>query len=321
MKLLRDLEELAGSGLKREKVVLTIGAFDGVTIAHQTLISRAVSKAHQLGALSVVLSFDPHPDFIVSANPSPLFYLCDPEDKVQRISALGVDILIIQPFTLEFARRSAQGFVDQLFRLADIQEIHVGQDFVFGHRAQGNLAFLTQAGLELGFGVEPMAPLEIEDEPVRSTRIRQLLAEGKVKKASSLLGRYFSLKGEVIEGNKRGRLIGFPTANMAIPANFAVPANGVYATRTSILNSQGEGKPLLSITNVGVRPTFDNGERSVETFIFDFDEDIYYQIIRVEFIQRLRDERKFSGIEGIREQLGRDVREAREVLETTFSGS
>lgn len=314
MELLRDLNELAAPGRPKEKVVLTIGAFDGVHIAHRALIAGAVMEARESGARAVVLSFDPHPDTVVKPDKPPMIYLTDVEDKAQLIAEIGADILIVQPFTVDFARKTAQEFLDQLLNLMEIREIQVGEDFVFGYKAQGNVEWLRQAGHRHGFKVKALAPLEIDNETVSSTRIRNWLTNGAVDEASRLLNRTYSLKGVVVHGNQRGRLIGFPTANLAVPAQFCVPGNGVYATITTIYGMEGEGKPRPSVTNVGVRPTFDNGERSVETFILDYSADLYGKIIRVEFIKKLRDERKFSGIEEIRAQLGRDVENARAVL-------
>jgi len=303
---------------------LTIGVFDGVHIAHRSLIAGAVMSAREQGAQSVVLSFDPHPDTVVKRNPPPMIYLTDLEDKARLIAEIGVDKLIIQPFTPEFGRITATDFVDRLLQLLNLREIQVGEDFVFGYKAQGNVEWLRQVGYAKGFQVKALAPLEVDQEIVSSTHIRDLLGSGRVDKAARLLGRPYSLKGMVIHGNQRGRLIGFPTANMAIPASFSVPGNGVYATMTTIYGLASENKsesedadknlPQPSVTNVGVRPTFDNGERSVETFILDYSGDLYDRIIRVEFIQKLRDERKFSGIDEIRTQLGHDVEEARQAL-------
>ena len=314
MELLRDLNELAATGGAKEKIVLTIGAFDGVHVAHRALISGAVMSAREQNAKSVVLSFDPHPDTVVKPAHPPMIYLTDLEDKAQLISEIGADVLLIQSFTPEFAHVTAQEFLDMLLGAANIVEIQVGEDFVFGHKAQGNVAWLRQAGLAQGFQVKALAPLEVDNETVSSTLIRQMLSAGEVDKAARLLNRAYSLKGVVVHGNHRGRLIGFPTANLAVPPQFAAPGNGVYATMTTIYGMEGEGKPRRSVTNVGVRPTFDNGERSVETYILDYTADLYDKIIRVEFIQKLRDERKFSGIEEIRAQLGRDVEQARAIL-------
>lgn len=299
----------------RQPMVLTIGAFDGLHVAHQALIAGAVMRSRELGVRAAVLSFDPHPDSVIRPD-RPLIYLTDTDDKAALIAEVGADRLIIQPFNLEFARIPAEDFVNRLLELADIKEIHVGEDFVFGHKAQGNVVRLREMGHQKGFQVRSLAPLEVDNAVVSSSRIRSLLLEGDVARAARLLGRAHSLKGVVIHGNERGRLLGFPTANMAIPNRFAVPGNGVYATMTTLLDSEKNGPARPSVTNIGTRPTFDNGERSVETFILDWTGDLYDQRIRVEFVQKLRDERKFSGLDEIKAQLARDVAAARSALAT-----
>lgn len=315
METYHSIEELEkGTNGRRPPVILTIGAFDGVHIAHRALISGAVISARQLGLEAVVLSFDPHPDSVVRPN-RPMIYLSDLEDKALNIAEIGADKLIIQSFTPEFARIEAETFIDKLLAVADIREIHVGEDFVFGYKAQGNVVRLREWGHQKGFVVKSLAPLQIEETVVSSTRIRQFLVEGNVKEAGRLLGRAHSLKGEVVHGFERGRILGFPTANLAVSAKFATPGNGVYATMTTFLDGANGGVARPSVTNIGTRPTFDNGERSVETFVLDWSGDLYGQRIRVEFIQKLRDERKFNGLEEIKTQLTLDVANARLALE------
>jgi riboflavin kinase / FMN adenylyltransferase len=313
MDLYRSIEELGANG-RRESLVLSIGAFDGVHIAHRALISGAVMAARQAGLLSAVLSFDPHPDTVVRPD-RPMIYLTDLDDKATFIAEIGVDRLVIQPFTPEYSHVPAETFIDSLLAVADLREIHIGEDFRFGHKAQGNIVRLREWGHQKGFVVKSLAPLEIGELTVSSTRIREKLLEGDVAEAGRLLGRAHSLKGLVIQGNQRGRLLGFPTANLAVPAHFAVPGNGVYATMTTLLDGEPTEKPRPSVTNIGTRPTFDNGERSVETFILDWAGDLYGKRIRVEFIQKLRDERKFNGIDEIKAQLAVDVQNARAALE------
>lgn len=313
VEIYNSIEELKAIGT-RPTVVLTIGAFDGVHIAHRALISGAVISARQLGLQAAVLSFDPHPDSIVRPD-RPIIYLTDLADKALNIAEIGVDKLIIQPFTPEFARIEAETFIENLLAAADIREIHVGEDFVFGFKAQGNVVRLREWGHQKGFVVKSLAPLQIGETTVSSTRIRQTLLNGDVKEAGRLLGRAHSLKGEVVHGFQRGRILGFPTANLAVPGKFATPGNGVYATMTTFLDSEPNGPARPSITNIGTRPTFDNGERSVETFVLDWSGDLYGQQIRVEFIQKLRDERKFNGLEEIKQQLSQDVAAARLALE------
>ena len=310
---LNSLEELNRLPA-RPGLVLTIGAFDGVHVAHRALISGAVISARERGIGSAVLSFDPHPDTVIRPD-QPMIYLTDYSDKADLIAEIGADMLIIQPFTPEFARVPAEDFLNRILELADVKEIHVGEDFVFGYKARGNVVRLREIGHERGFQVKSLAPLEVNNRTVSSSLIRQLLREGDVQQAARFLGRAHSLKGPVIHGNERGRLLGFPTANQAIAANFAVPGNGVYATMTTFLAQPG-ATPRPSVTNIGTRPTFDNGERSVETFVLDWSGDLYDQPIRVEFIQKLRDERKFAGLDEIKAQLARDVEAGRAALKT-----
>ncbi len=319
MRVFRDLAEIASPGEQKEKIVLTIGAFDGVHVAHRALIAGAVMRARELGVKSAVISFDPHPDSVVRPD-RPMVYLTSLEQKAQLIAELGADYLVIQPFTHEFRQLSPEAFVQWLVEPAVIMEIHIGEDFVFGHKAAGNAAKLREMGLDLGFHVKSLAPLEVGNAVVSSTRIRKLLVEGEVVEASRLLARFHVVRGEVIHGAQRGRLIGFPTANITIPANFAIPGNGVYATLTTI-EAAGEEIQRHSVTNIGVRPTFDNGPRSIETFIFDYEGDLYGKFLRVEFVEKLRDERKFSGIEEIKAQLALDVANARTALATHGEGN
>jgi riboflavin kinase / FMN adenylyltransferase len=313
VELLRNLEDLGQSGSRRA-MVLTIGAFDGVHVAHQALISGAVMRARELGVEAVVLTFDPHPDSVIRPD-RPFVYLTDNDDKALLVGEIGAYRLIIQPFTREFASSPPENFVSLLLELADIKEIHIGEDFKFGYKAQGNVVRLREWGHQKGFQVKSLAPLEVEGVAVSSSRIRQLLLDGEVAQAGRLLARSHSLKGNVVHSSHRGRLLGFPTANMSVSTRFAIPGDGVYATMTTFLD-EGKNSPARpSVTNVGKRPTFDNGERSIETYVLDWSGDLYNQNIRVEFVQKLRDERKFSGIEEIKAQLARDVTAARVALE------
>jgi riboflavin kinase/FMN adenylyltransferase len=305
--LLNDLHEIDEEDLR---LVITIGAFDGVHVAHQALIAGSVMRARELGAKTAVVSFDPHPDTVVRPG-TPMIYLTSLEQKAELIGELGADYLIIQPFTTTFMRLSPEQFVEWLLKPAQLEEIHVGEDFVFGHKASGNVQKLRDMGFERGFHVKSLAPLEVGNSVVSSTRIRKLLLAGDVAEAARLLARYHALHGPVVLGAQRGRIIGFHTANIQVGQNFAIPGNGVYVTLATL---EGEHRPLPSVTNIGVRPTFDNGPRSIETHILDFERDIYDQNLKVEFVAKLRDERKFSGLDEIRNQLQMDVANAREIL-------
>lgn len=310
MEILSNLDELAQHNPPDRKLVLTVGAFDGIHVAHRALIAGVVMRARELDGQAVVVTFDPHPDSVVKPGKT-IALLTDVQEKQALVAELRADFLVIQPFTPEFAQLSAEHFVEKLLSGGDVREIHIGEDFVFGHKAQGNVARLREIGYERGFSVKALAPLEIDDRIVSSTLIRKLISEGNVEQANRLLGRTYSLKGPVVQGFKRGRTIGFPTANMVVGENFAVPSNGVYATITTIAD---ETAPRPSVTNIGTRPTFDNGVRSIETYILDYEGDLYDKTIKVEFVQKLRDEQKFASVEAIKAQLAQDVLNAHTVL-------
>jgi len=312
LELLHDFKEIARPNQPKEKLVVTIGAFDGVHVAHRALIAGAVMRARELGVKSAVISFDPHPDTVVRPD-HPMIYLTSLEDKARLVAELGTDFLIIQPFTQEFRALPPEAFVDWLLHPAQILEIHIGEDFVFGHKAKGNAAFLYEIGKARGFQVHSLAPLEVDNAVVSSTRIRNLLLKGQAAQAARLLTRYHTVRGIVVKGAQRGRLLGFPTANIEVAPDFAVPGNGIYATIATI-EADGEWKPRLSATSIGVRPTFDNGPRSIETFILDFDGDLYGKMLRVEFVAKLRDEQKFDSVEALITQMNLDVENARQIL-------
>jgi riboflavin kinase/FMN adenylyltransferase len=281
-------------------------------VAHRALIAGAVMRARELGVKAAVVSFDPHPDTVVRPD-FPMIYLTSLEDKARLIAELGTDYLIIQPFTQEFRSLASEAFVDWLLNPAEILEIHIGEDFVFGHKAKGNAALLYEMGKSRGFHVHSLAPLEVDNAVVSSTRIRNLLLEGQAAQAARLLTRYHTVRGIVVKGAQRGRLLGFPTANIEVAPDFAIPGNGIYATIATI-EAEGEWKPRLSATSIGVRPTFDNGPRSIETFILDFDGDLYGKYLQVEFVAKLRDEEKFSSVEALITQMNLDVEKARQIL-------
>lgn len=241
MELLHDLYQLKQ---RDEKLIITIGAFDGVHVAHRALIAGAVMRAREQGVKSAVISFNPHPDTVVRPN-YPMIYLTTLEDKAELIAEIGADYLIIQPFTTDFMQLTPEQFVEWLITPANVTEIHVGEDFVFGHKASGNIIKLREMGKQRGFHVHSLAPLEVGNEIVSSTSIRKLLIAGYVDHVSRLLDRFHSVQGIVLHGAQRGRVIGFPTANIEIPSNFAIPGNGVYATITTILEGIGDTNILV----------------------------------------------------------------------------
>jgi len=288
--------------------VLTIGAFDGVHRGHQYLIRQVVQSAQHSGRLAGVVTFHPHPNRILHPdNPTP--YLTTPGEKIALLEHLHLDLVAFLPFDWEMARTGARDFIASLHERLHMQELWVGADFQWGHNREGDRVLMEALARELGFTVHFVPPLTHGGKVISSTRIRRLLREGKVREAGELLGRYPSLSGEVVPGARRGHRIGFPTANLEVRAERAVPANGIYAVFALLGEERYQG-----VTNIGVRPTFDNGERIVETHILDFEGDIYGCDLVVEFVERLRPEVRFPSVDELVAQIRRDIAIAREIL-------
>jgi riboflavin kinase/FMN adenylyltransferase len=291
-----------------QETVLTIGAFDGVHRGHQALIGAVIDRARASRRLSAVLTFHPHPAVVLAPERAPR-YLTTPGEKAALLEKLGVDVLVLHPFNREVAGTPAETFMAAISGYLNLRELWVGPDFALGRNRGGNVARLEELGGQLGYELHVVQPVFNDGQVISSSRIRSLLYEGRVDEAAELLGRYPSLSGEVVTGARRGHNLGFPTANLEVRPERAVPANGIYAV-LAILG--GERYP--AVANVGVRPTFENGERLVETYIFDFDQDIYGCDLVVEFVARLRDEVRFASVGDLVAQMGRDSDEARRIL-------
>ena len=296
--------------LSLKKTWLTIGVFDGVHRGHQEILSRLTAGAHASGAPAVVLTFYPHPAEVLGKQNN-LKYLTLPDEKVARLSELGADIVITHPFNTEVAFLSAWEFMQYLKVHLDMRQLWVGYDFALGRNRGGDVINLTEIGNELGYHVHPVSPVVVNDEVVSSSQIRSLLYAGRVSEAAAQLGRPYALSGRVVHGDGRGRKINIPTANLDVPAEKAIPTNGVYACQAWV----GEGR-YPAVTNIGIRPTFtpEMKTSSVETHILDFTQDLYDQVVKLEFIERLREERKFPSAETLVEQIQVDISRAREVL-------
>lgn len=306
MKIITDLSEISNL---LKNVVLTIGNFDGVHIGHQALFNQVIEKAESIDGTSVVITFEPHPIRVIKSNKYfPLITLY--EQKVELIGATGVDTLICIPFTREFAAIPARTFVKEI--LCDqlgMKAIVVGQDYSFGRKREGDIFLLKEMAVAHGFDVIISEWIDLEGGRISSTEIRNLVREGEVEEAKKLLGRYYQVRGTVIRGRDRGgRLLGFPTANLTLYDELC-PKGGVYAVTVEYQDTTYQG-----VANIGYSPTFDNGEFSVEVHILDFDQNIYERPIRVNFIRRLRGEKKFPGPEALSEQISKDIEKARELL-------
>jgi riboflavin kinase / FMN adenylyltransferase len=290
--------------------VVTIGVFDGVHRGHQEIIGHTVKRARELGVQSVVVTFDPHPSEVVRPGSHPPV-LTEPARKAELIEQLGVDVLCVLPFTLEFSRLSAEAFVhDVLVAHLHAALIVVGENFRFGHRAAGDIDLLRRLGRTFGFAVEG-APLVADDSTVfSSTYIRSCVDAGDVTAAARALGRPHRLEGVVVRGDGRGREIGFPTANLLTGQYAAVPADGVYAAWLV----RGRGERLPAAVSIGTNPTFSGRERRVEAYVLDFDDDLYGERLALDFVSRLREMRTYTGVEPLVAQIHEDVTQTRDVL-------
>jgi riboflavin kinase/FMN adenylyltransferase len=303
------LTELARQELQRlalgRPAAIAIGVFDGVHRGHQHLIGRLRALAEARGLASIVLTFHPAPVSVLRPEVR-LSYITGLEERLRLLRDLGVDEVGRLTFTSDLAQVSAHDFVAGLRQELDVRLIVGGNDLALGRGREGTVAWLREHGPRLGVGVETIEFLAAEGRKMGSSGIREALAQGDVRTAGMLLGRPFSLHGPVVRGAQRGRTIGFPTANIAVGADLAVPAFGVYVTRAVV----GElSHP--AVTNIGRRPTFDDGAPSIETHILDFDADLYDRELRIELLDRLRGEQKFSGVPELVAQIRRDVDDAR----------
>ena len=294
--------------INEHPTVLTIGVFDGVHQGHRHLISTTVDRARRLGCQSAVLTFDPHPDLLIYPN-QPRLYLTSLEERIELISRLGPDLLIVLPFTETVKAQTAHEFMTHLCDAVALRELYIGWDFALGRKREGSPARLQDIGHQLHYSVHPVEPLIMDGEPVSSSRIRALLGAGEIGLATRLLGRPFGLSGPVVKGDQRGRTIGFPTANVSYDERHALPGNGVYVCRV-----QRGSETYGAVTNVGVRPTFGGQRRTVESYLLDFTDDLYGELLRVEFLHRLRVEQQFNGIAELIAQINRDTAAAREWL-------
>jgi riboflavin kinase/FMN adenylyltransferase len=285
---------------------VTIGVFDGVHRGHQHLASVLLERAKAEGLTTVALTFNPHPRTVLRPGTA-VTYLTSLEERVELLQALGLDSVGVLAFTSELAQLSAEDFLSLLVEELEMRLLVVGPDFALGRNRAGTIGVMRQIGERLGFRVE-VAPLLAEaDEKVGSSAIRQALAEGNVGRVGRLLGRPFSLRGPVVAGDRRGRTLGFPTANIAIGLDRALPAYGIYVTRAYVRENSYE-----SCTSIGIRPTFDVEPRPVvETYILDFDEDVYGQEMRIALLHRLRGEQRFASAEELIAQMRRDIEETR----------
>ncbi len=300
-------EELARLSPEKD-TLLTIGVFDGVHLGHKYLISQLKEHARQQNLLAVVVTFRRHPQEVLSPQ-TKLPFLTDLDERTNLLKNEGVDTIITLPFTREFAQLSAREFVSLLKKYLRMRGIVIGPDFALGRNREGNANTLRTLGQDMNFSVTVVPPVVINDEVASSTAIRKALADGDMKKVHQLIGRSFSLHGHVITGAGRGVELGFRTTNLDIDPEQALPADGVYATWAYV-----DDRAYQSMTNIGKCPTFGYNERTVEVYILNYDSDLYGRELKIDIIERLRDEKQFDTVEELKKQITEDVNQGIAIL-------
>jgi riboflavin kinase/FMN adenylyltransferase len=286
--------------------VLTLGVFDGLHIGHQQIMQTVVMRAKSVGAVPTAITFDPHPRVVLHPDSAPPL-LQTLDQRLANLEFLGIEQAIVVNFDEDFASQPAEVFLTNVVQeRLQAREVYLGEGFAFGKGRGGNIELLRKMADELGFIADEVPEVRLRGRRVSSSEIRKLLDAGRINLARRVLGRPYGVEGVIIRGDRRGHTIGFPTANLK-PHNRVIPRYGVYATATLI-----DGIWRKSITNIGVRPTFESDSApSIETFVFDFDGDLYGDVLRVRFLHRIRDERKFNGIDELKAQIERDTQTAR----------
>jgi riboflavin kinase/FMN adenylyltransferase len=307
MELYNNLSDIAGP---LEKSFVTVGNFDGVHLGHQILFSEVVSRAYQEEGTSVVVTFNPHPLQVIRPEFG-IKLISTYDQKVEMIALAGIDVLLVIPFTRDFAATSAEAFVDEvLINSIGVKELVVGYDYAFGKGRQGNIEFLMEQGALKGFPVTVVEPYYVDDMLVSSSKIRELVSEGRMLDVKKLLGRNYQIRGTVQEGKKRGGpVVGFKTANLHLSEEDLCPKHGVYVTQVVY-----DGKCYGGVLNIGYNPTFGENRLSAETHIFDFNQEIYGKKIKINLLKYLRGEKKFSGPEDLAAQIREDILQARDIL-------
>ena len=284
----------------------TIGNFDGVHAGHRLLIENAAKEAAERNLDFAAITFWPHPRQVLHSNHIPLSSL---SSRRRLLAACGVPLLVELPFTHEFASLSAENFIEFWLLPARLRHLAVGHDFLMGHKRQGNRQLLTELSRKNGFTLSRLPVLQIDGQTVSSSLLRQLLADGQVAKAARMLGRFYSVEGEIEAGTARGRKMGFPTANLG-QIHTLLPKDGVYATIAHI-----DGKAFAAVTNIGKNPTFNAAARTVETFLLDASGDFYGKNMTLDFVDRLRDEKRFEDMDSLSAQIALDAAKARTLAE------
>jgi riboflavin kinase / FMN adenylyltransferase len=304
MEIIRDLDSLQPYPFP----VVALGNFDGVHIGHQTILRAAIDRAQAIGGTALAVTFDPLPAKVLNPLRAPRLIMT-PEDKHELLRRFGLQGVIVLTFSRELSLLSPEEFVrEYLRRRIGARVVVVGHNVSFGHARSGNAEVMQRLGRQLGFETTVVGPIECDGIVVSSTQVRQLISAGEMKRTEALLGRCHFLRGPVVHGRERGRTIGFPTANIQSLTE-CLPPDGVYATRVVL-----EEGSYPSITNIGMRPTFAEPERTIEAHIFNFTRDIYGREVKLEIAERIRPERKFDSAQALAAQISSDLQRAKEIL-------
>ena len=300
-------EELVRSRPEKD-TLLTIGVFDGIHLGHKYLLSQLTKQAREQNLLSGVVTFNQHPQEVLSPQIR-LPFLTDLAQRMDLIKNEGVDAIIALSFTTELAQLSTHQFINLLKKYLRMRGLVIGPDFALGKKREGDADTMSTLGKDMDFTVTVISPIMVNGEVVSSTAIRNALANGDMKRVLNLIGRPFSLNGRVTKGTGQGIELGFPTANLDIDPRQALPADGVYATWSHI-----DGQPYQSMTNIGKQPTFGGSQRTIEVYILDYHNNLYGHKLKIDLIERLRDEKQFGTAEELKKQIAEDVEQGRAIL-------
>jgi riboflavin kinase/FMN adenylyltransferase len=305
MRILRDLQTITE---RFPSPVLTLGNFDGVHLGHQAIFRKIVERAREISGTSIVFTFEPHPLKVLAPDRSPRL-LNTFEGKMKLFTRAGIDIVICAEFTPAFAEQGPEDFARKvLCEQIGVKEVYVGYDYAFGKSREGSIASLRKLGQSCGFSVSVVDAVRVNNKVASSSAVRDLISGGRVAEAAGLLGRYYSIEGDVVHGSHRGHQLGFPTANLHT-RNEQLPAYGVYAVLAEI-----DGYSHQGVASIGVRPTFESSSLSIEVYLFNFDRNLYGRQMEVSFVQFIREEKKFPDAQSLIFQMQKDVEEAKKIL-------
>jgi riboflavin kinase/FMN adenylyltransferase len=311
MKIIKGIDEIPS---EFRDAFVTIGNFDGIHLGHRLIFEQVIAAARKEKGKALVITFDPHPKMLLHPERRPFYLITSLEEKIRLLDEIGIDAVILIPFSLEFAKTTAEAFIhDILWDKLHIRKIFIGHDYTFGRGKEGNEAYLVLHGSKLGFNVDVVNAFTIKGGIVSSTRIRNAILDGDVKTAAGLLGRPYNLSGPVVEGHRRGAGLGFPTANID-PEKVLVPARGVYAVIVEV-----DGQRYQGVLNIGYNPTFADEKQSIEVHLLEFTGNIYGMTLEVLFIERIRNEVKFDGPDKLVAQILQDIDRARFILKPLLS--